>query len=205
VAPHVVQSDGQTMFFEYQAESGRWTWSQSLRDLHGLAPGQDPTTELLLDSIVEEDRPEMLARFRGHLEKAGPFSCVYRMTGPSSQVRRVIFVAQSEAVADVVKRLTGFVVDITEPLRDSARAAVAASSEHRAAIEQAKGALMLCFGIEEDAAFDLLRAYSSHNNLKLSVVAERIVAGLSDPEFSREEPVQSLLDIVTGLRVQASN
>ena len=131
MAPQAVQSDGQTMFFEYQAESGRWTWSRSLRDLHGLAPGQEPTTELLLDSIVDEDRPEMLARFRGHLDNAGPFSCVYRMTDPAGQLRRVVFVAQSEAVVDVVKRLTGFVVDITEPLRDSARAAVAASSEHQ--------------------------------------------------------------------------
>ena len=145
----------------------------------------------------------MLATFRHHVEKAGPFSCVQRMTDCEDKVRRVIFVGQSEAVAGAVKRLTGFVVDITEPLREGARAAVAASHEHRAAIEQAKGALMLCFGIEEDAAFDLLRAYSSKHNLKLSVVAERIVAGLSDPAFSREEPVRSLLDIVVGLRGRA--
>jgi hypothetical protein len=199
VAPHAVQSGSQAMTFEYQAESGRWTWSESLRALHGLAPGEHPTTDLILQRMVEEDRAVMLARFRHHLQHAGPYSCVYRMTAPGGQVRKVIFVGQSEAVAGTVKRLTGFVVDLTEPLRDSARQAVAASAEHRAAIEQAKGALMLSFGIDEDAAFELLRAYSSTHNLKLAVVAEHIVGGLSDPVFSREDPVRGLLEIVIGL------
>ena len=76
---------------------------------------------------------------------------------------------------------------------------MAASAEHRAAIEQAKGALMLTFGVEEDGAFELLRAYSSRHNIKLAEVAHRIVAGLCDPAFSRDEPVRSLLDIVMAL------
>ena len=201
MGPHAVQSDGQTMYFCYQVGSGRWTWSAGLRALHGLAPGAEPTTELMLDRMVEEDRPVMTARFEDHLREPGPYSCVYRMRGPDDRLRRLIFVGQSEAPggAGAVERLSGFVVDLTEPLRDSARAAVAASVEHRAAIEQAKGALMLSFGIEEESAFDLLRAYSSQHNVKLALVAERIVAGLSDPGFSRAEPVRSLLDIVIGL------
>ena len=193
------QSDGHAMSFEYQAESGRWTWSESLRGLHDLAPDEVPTTELILDRMVEEDRPVMLSRFRHHLDHAGPYSCVYSLRRADGQVRRVIFVGESEAVDGVVKRLTGFVVDLTEPLRETARAAVAASAENRAAIEQAKGALMLTFGVEEDVAFGLLRAYSSRHNIKLADVAHRIVAGLCDPAFSRDEPVRSLLDIVVAL------
>jgi hypothetical protein len=192
-------SDGQAMSFEYEAESGRWTWSPGLRELHDLAPGQEPTTHLILDHMVQADRPVMLARFRHHLDHPGPYSCVYSLVRGDGHVRRVIFVGESEAVGGKVKRLTGFVVDLTEPLRESARAAVVASAEHRAAIEQAKGALMLTFGVEDDGAFELLRAYSSRHNIKLAEVAHRIVAGLCDPAFSRDEPVRSLLDIVMAL------
>ena len=200
MAPDIAaHGDGQTMYFEYEAESARWSWSRGLRELHALPAGEEPTTELALERVVAEDRPVILARFRRHLEQPGPYSCAYRMTNAENQVRRLLFVGQSEAVDGVVKRLSGFVVDITEPMRESARAAVAASAEHRAAIEQAKGALMLSFGVEEDVAFDLLKAYSSQHNVKLAVVAERIVAGLSDPAFSRDEPVRSLLDIVISL------
>ncbi|MGO4341780.1 ANTAR domain-containing protein [Pedococcus sp. 2YAF34] len=192
-------SDGQTMYFEYEAESARWTWSAGLRALHALSAGEEPTTELMLERMAEEDRAVMLSRFKSHLEQPGPYSCAYHMTDAGNRQCRLLFVGQSEAVDGKVKRLSGFVVDLTEPMRETARAAVAASVEHRAAIEQAKGALMLSFGVEEDIAFDLLRAYSSRHNIKLAVVAERIVAGLSDPAFSRDEPVRSLLDIVISL------
>ncbi|TPG12501.1 ANTAR domain-containing protein [Pedococcus bigeumensis] len=201
------QSDGKAMSFEYEVESGRWTWSQGLRELHNLAPGETPTTDLILDRMVEKDRAVMLTRFRHHLDHAGPYSCVYSLVRSDGHVRRVIFVGESEAVGGKVKRLPGFVVDLTEPILETARAAVAASAEHRAAIEQAKGALMLTFGVEEDGAFELLRAYSSRHNIKLAEVAHRIVAGLCDPAFSRDEPVRSLLDIVMALepRDGASN
>lgn len=199
MTPRAVQPDSQAMFFEYQAESGRWTWSQGLRDLHGLAVDEEPTTEVILERMHPQDRPEMVARFRHHLEHAGPYSCVYSMTDGHDRAHRVVFVGRSEAVAGVVKRLTGFVVDITETVREGARAAVEASTEHRASIEQAKGALMLSFGVDEDVAFDLLRTYSSQHNVKLAAVAEHIVRGLSDPSFSRDDPARSLLDIVIGL------
>lgn len=206
MGPQAVQSDGQTMFFRYDVGRGHWSWSAGLRALHGLGPAGEPTTELMLDRMVEEDRAVVLERFDAHLRSLGPFSCVYRMRDPDDHVRRLIFVGRGEGRGEgpegAVEVLSGFVVDLTEPWQDNARVAVAASVEHRAAIEQAKGALMLSFGIEEDAAFGLLRAYSNQHNVKLAVVAERIVAGLSAPEFSRDEPVRSLLDIVIGLKPQ---
>ncbi len=196
---HVASGDGQAMSFEYAVEDGRWTWSERLRWLHGLGAEGEPTTDLMLERMVEEDRPVMLARFRHHLEHAGPYSCVYRLVREDGQVRRVIFVGDSEAVDGTVRRLSGFVVDITEPVRESARRAVAASMENRAVIEQAKGALMLVFGVDEDGAFELLRAYSTRNNLKLATVARAIVTGLADPAFNTDEPVVSLLGIVSSL------
>jgi hypothetical protein len=119
------------------------------------------------------------------------------MTDPGGQIRLVMFVGQSEAVAGTVKRLTGIVIDLTEHMREHAREAVAASAEHRASIEQAKGALMLCFGMDADAAFGLLRSYSNRYNIKLSALAERVVAGFADPAFDREKPVERLVEILS--------
>jgi hypothetical protein len=184
------------MLFEYQVEAQRWSWSGGLRALHGVRNDEIPTTELILSRMVEEDRVDMLARFRHHLQHEGSYSCVYRMTDPHGQVRLVMFVGQSEAVAGTVKRLSGLVVDLTEPMQSHARDAVAASAEHRASIEQAKGALMLCFAMDADAAFGLLRSYSNHHNVKLSALAERMVMGFADPTFDRDRPLERLLDIL---------
>jgi hypothetical protein len=70
-------------------------------------------------------------------------------------------------------------VDIT-PLSDRAReemitARVAEITENRAVIEQAKGMLMLVYGLEEDAAFDLLKWRSQSSNVKLRRLAEIVI------------------------------
>ena len=189
-------AESQVMMFEYQVEGRRWTWSGGLHALHGVSDAQVPTTELILSRMVEEDRPEMLARFRHHLEHEGPYSCVYRLRDPQGQVRRVMFVGQSEGVAGTVKRLTGIVVDVTEPLMEHARLAVAASAEHRSAIEQAKGALMLRFGVDADVAFGLLRTYSNQHNLRLATLAERMVAGFVGPMQDRHEVLDGSIDLL---------
>ena len=189
-------ADGQVMRFEYQVEGDRWSWSGGLHELHGVSSDQEPTTQLILRRMIEADRPVMLTRFRDHLAHEGSYSCVYRMTDPAGQIRRVMFVGHSEAVAGTVKRLSGIVVDLTEPMRQHAREAVAASAEHRAAIEQAKGALMVSFGMDADAAFSLLRTYSNNHNVKLAVLAERLVQRFADPHFDRDHPVECLLDIL---------
>lgn len=52
--------------------------------------------------------------------------------------------------------------------------AVVAIAESRALIDQTKGMLMFVYGIDADAAFDLLRLQSQHHNVKLRLVAEQI-------------------------------
>jgi hypothetical protein len=54
------------------------------------------------------------------------------------------------------------------------KAKLAEISENRAGIEQAKGMLMLIYGISEGAAFDLLRWLSQEANIKLRPLAEQI-------------------------------
>jgi hypothetical protein len=51
-------------------------------------------------------------------------------------------------------------------------------SQSRPAIEQAKGALMVSYGLDADDAFLLLRRYSQHVNVKLRDVARAVVEAL---------------------------
>jgi GAF domain-containing protein len=52
----------------------------------------------------------------------------------------------------------------------------------RAVIEQAKGILMNVKGVDEEAAFELLRKASSHSNRKLRDIARAIVDGAVRPD-----------------------
>ncbi len=192
-------TDEPALFFEYDVIADRWLFSDGLRELYGISPGQEPTTACMQERVVEEDRDVVRQRFSEVLVRACPFSLEYRLAAPDGRTRRLVLVGQSEDAGGEVKRLSGFVVDVTQTIREGAAEAVLASTEHRAAIEQAKGALMLSFGIAEDAAFEMLRTYSNQHNTKLVRVAEYIIAGLADPAFSRNEPVRCLLDILLSL------
>jgi ANTAR domain len=56
--------------------------------------------------------------------------------------------------------------------------AVDAISASRALIEQTKGMLMFVYGIDADAAFDLLRKQSQQHNIKLRLLAEQTLKDL---------------------------
>lgn len=47
----------------------------------------------------------------------------------------------------------------------------------RADIDQAKGMLMLRYGIDAGAAFDVLRRWSSQTNTKVAVLAQQLIDG----------------------------
>jgi hypothetical protein len=48
--------------------------------------------------------------------------------------------------------------------------------DNRAVIEQAKGMLMLLYGLDDQAAFEWLRRQSQHTNVKLRVLAAHLVS-----------------------------
>jgi len=184
------------MTFDFHVADQRWCWSTSLRELLGVRPEDTATTARLFEGVALEDLPGTWTAFREATRREGAFSFTFGLRDGRGHLRRVVLAGQSAGQDGTVVEMSGFVVDITETLRSSEQHAVEASSLHRAAIEQAKGALMLSFGISDEAAFEVLRAESNRHHLEVAVVAQRITARLSDPVFAREDPVRSLLDIL---------
>ena len=93
----------------------------------------------------------------------------------------------------------GFYVDVT-PLPDRKREDLVTSklaeiTEQRAGIEQAKGMLMLIYGITDGAAFNLLKWLSQEANVKLRLLAEQITEDFRDagPALTSQSEFDQLL------------
>jgi PAS domain S-box-containing protein len=192
--------DGGTVVaqFSYDVQASRWAWSPALYELHGLAAGEQPVTGHLLDRMVEEDAVGAEERMRHHLTHPGPYTSLYRMVDARGSQRRLRVVGNAVVEGEEVARLEGFVLDVTEDVRALQASAVDAAMEHRAAIEQAKGALMLALHIDEDEAFDVLRSFSNNQNEKLWAVAERLTDSFRDSRYVDLDPVRLLEVLLPG-------
>ncbi len=161
--------------------TGTWEWDDEVFRIHGLEPGSiTPTTEYLLNAKHPEDRERVAAVLRQASLTGEPFSISYRLTGTDGVERRVVLVCEGGVCEDdTVTSIDGYYVDLTAEFRAEgeqyATAAVAASAESRAVIEQAKGSLMLAYGLDADQAFSMLNWWSSHRNLKVRELATRLV------------------------------
>jgi hypothetical protein len=168
-------------WFRFYFEDQRWEWSEQVQRMHGYEPGTvTPTTELVLAHKHPEDRGKVAKTIDEMLLARRAFSTRHRILDTRGVVHQVVVVGDLLADRqDVVIGTHGYYVDIT-PSSDRARedlisARVAEITEHRAVIEQAKGMLMLVYGLDDEAAFDLLRWRSQSSNVKLRRLAEKIV------------------------------
>jgi hypothetical protein len=168
-------------WFRFYFEDQRWEWSEQVQRMHGYEPGTfTPTTELVLAHKHPEDRGEVAKTIDEMLLARRAFSTRHRILDTRGVVHQVVVVG--DLLTDrqgVVIGTHGYYVDIT-PSSDRAREdliseRLAEITEHRAVIEQAKGMLMLIYGLDDDAAFDLLRWRSQSSNVKLRRLAEKIV------------------------------
>ena len=131
-------------------------------------------------------------------ETPGPFRYEYRIRDHADRVRHLVLVGVSEDSGGQVKRLCGYLVDITTTLSDEAQAAVAASAEHRAVIEQSKGILMAGFRLSDDAAFALVRKCSNEHDVRLANVSRvrhsrPTCARGSEPRLTAPAPAPRLI------------
>jgi aryl carrier-like protein len=184
--------------FSFDAATGKWDWDDDVFRIHGLAPGSvTPTTDLVLASKHPDDRDRVRELLERVSRSGEAFSISYRLIGGDGVERRVVLVGEGGVCEDdEPATIEGYYIDLTpdfdEESEEHAQQAVAASVESRAVIEQAKGALMLAYGLDSEQAFAMLRWWSRNRNVKVRELAERLVALARDGEASDVELRTSL-------------
>ena len=162
--------------FRSAPAGGRWWWSDEMYVIHGMEPGEVvPTRDLFLSHAHPEDRPAVDAALDACGEGASARSCEYRLLDLAGAEHRVMLAAAGESAPTV----TGFVVDATSTydalVAEQVNAQLSRALESHAAIDQAKGVLMLTYGVDSDEAFGMLRSTSQQRNVRLRTLAERVV------------------------------
>lgn len=153
--------------------------------MHGYEPGAvAPTTELLLSHKHPQDRRHVQEVLDHALHFGGSFNSKHRFIDTRGVEHNVIVIADRMYDDEgAVVGTEGYYVDLTETLDRERRAALDESLpdlfEARAGIEQAKGALMLAYGVDADQAFKLLMWRSQQTNTKLRALAAQLVSELS--------------------------
>lgn len=177
---HGIATDRVGVFRFDNASRVLW-WSDSLYEIYGYAPGSVvPSTELIIELCHPDDR----SRAEGILASvlATGRGCVHahRIVTTGNELRHIVIVGN--AVRDsvgVVTGFTGYTVDVTRRtelvVAEGVNEAIGSAVEARAVIEQAKGALMLAFGVDAETAFGVLSWQSQLHNVKLRLLAEQIM------------------------------
>lgn len=167
-------------WFRFYFTDQRWEWSEQVQRMHGYEPGSViPTTDLVLSHKHPDDRGQVAATVDQIVNTRESFSARHRIVDTRGNVRHVVVVGDRlyDDDGDVIGT-HGFYIDVSQPdgqvHEDFVSAKLAEISENRAGIEQAKGMLMLIYGLDDGAAFELLRWLSQEANIKLRPLAEQI-------------------------------
>jgi PAS domain S-box-containing protein len=173
-------------WFRFYFEDQRWEWSDQVQRMHGYEPGTvTPTTELVIAHKHPADRNQLAATINEMIEHRRPFSTRHRIVDTRGNTHEVVVVGDQfrDSSGDVIGT-HGFYVDVTptssRKREENISAKVAEIAERRGAIDRTKGMLMLVYGVDELAAFNLLKSLSQVRNMKLGVLAEQIAKDFSD-------------------------
>jgi PAS domain S-box-containing protein len=186
-------------WYRFHFADERWEWSPEVARIHGYEPGTvSPTTRLVLSHKHPEDYEQVAATLDEIRRTRRPFSTRHRIVTVQGAAREVVVIGERmHDNSGQVIGTQGFYIDVT-PSGDERAAiiteALAEIAENRAAIEQAKGILMLIYRIQADAAFDLLKWRSQETNVKLRVLAEQLIADVRALEYDESVPPRSTFD-----------
>jgi PAS domain S-box-containing protein len=168
--------------FRFFIDDERWEWSDELQQIHGYAPGEmpNPTTSQVLSHKHPDDYHHVLGVLDDTRRTRTAFSTRHRMIDKQGRHHRVTVVGDlmRDAEGSVIGT-HGFYIDVTpaeSSYEDRITEGVTDVVEHRAVIEQAKGMLALVYGLEHDAAFELLKWISQRSNVKLRTLAEQLTS-----------------------------
>lgn len=191
-------------WFRFYVDDQRWEWSEQVQRMHGYRPGTvTPTTDLVLHHKHPDDGVRVGETIHDMVNNRRAFSIRHRIVDTRGAIHHVVVVG--DPLVDsrgVVVGTHGYYVDLTgvddRSREDLITARVAEITERRAVIEQAKGMLMLVYGLDDEAAFDLLRWRSQCGNVKLRRLAEKLVDSSRDARDARDEArgVRSVFDQV---------
>jgi len=185
--------------YTYTVADGQWSWTDEVYMLHGYAPREVPaTTEVLLRHKHPDDRARAFAVLETAVEDGEPFSCYHRIIDRNQQVRFVVSVGRGVSNAEgQIEKVDGFFIDLTEVRRNETQAEVETAlvriAEHREAIDEAKGMVMLALGCDADTAFGALRSHSQNINMKVHEIAHRLVEAVG-PQLPGSDQVMQFLD-----------
>ena len=190
--------------FRFDALTGTWWWSDRMLEIHGFQPGETtPSLRLLLDHLHPEDREAVARTFEAAVSSGAAFSSRHRVVNREGSARHVVVMGEGVRANDTLIAVRGYLIDLTESLRRVVQAetaeGIARSAATRAAIEQAKGALMATYGISEDESFEALRAYSNHANVKLNALAAYLVGQLVNPALAHLPTQDKLGEILAAV------
>ncbi|MGE2729468.1 PAS and ANTAR domain-containing protein [Mycolicibacterium vaccae] len=197
-------------WFRFYFADERWEWSEQVQILHGYEPGTvTPTTDLVLSHKHPDDRQQVAATLEEMRRTHRTFSTRHRIIDARGESHDVVVIG--DRLNDDEGRLIGthgFYVDVT-PSESATKAMMSAAlaeiTENRAVIEQVKGMLMLIYRVDADAAFELLRWRSQETNVKLRVLAERLLQDYGDLVYEETLPPRASFDhllLTAHLRVE---
>lgn len=168
-------------WFRFYFKDHRWVWSDQVQRMHGYRPGTvTPTTELVISHKHPADRPQVAEGIDAMIRRRHQaFTNRHRIVDTGGIIHHVVVVGDQFCDdAGEVTGTHGFYIDVTPAptgsREESVSAKVAEITARRGTIDRAKGMLMLVYGIDEDAAFTLLKSLSQSSNTKLAVLAARI-------------------------------
>ncbi|MGY4712232.1 PAS and ANTAR domain-containing protein [Mycolicibacterium sp. CBM1] len=189
----------QVGWFRFYFDDDRWEWSPQVEVMHGYQPGTvTPTTELVLSHKHPDDYELVATTLRQVRRRHQAFSTRHRIVDTAGRIHHVLVVADTlrDGAGEVIGT-HGFYIDVT-PAEDQQEkrlsAVIAEIAASRAAIEQAKGMLMVIYGIDADAAFDLLRWRSQEANIKLRLLAGQLIDDFVGLAQSESGPPRSAFD-----------
>ena len=167
--------------FVWDVPTDTWWWSDALYRLLGYEPDAvTPSLQRFLQHKAPEDLAQVDGVFSRCLAEGGPFSCYHHVVDAHGVRKTVVAVGQGDrdAADSQTVAITGFLVDVTGSSRQETYTALQTTLVSRAAIEQVKGVVMLVYGLNADAAFQMLVGHSQIANKKLSAIAEAMVSAL---------------------------
>jgi hypothetical protein len=156
--------------YRFDLEAGTWWWSDEVY-----------TSELMLAHNHPDERTIDLPALETSCRAGRPFSYIHRILDANQDVRTLAVSGQGrlDDSNERVLEATGFFVDVSAVERATYQAEVSKALGEilvsRASIEQAKGILRLAYGLDNAAAFEVLRHNSNLANVKIRDLAEGLL------------------------------